>query len=288
MLLSWSNLGAVAALGFLCGLSPPPAPAAEPGLTYAGAATISMSVLYQGALKGFEKKTGIIFSRIDTASGTGRGLDMLAEGKVTLAGSARPLTGVETRKGLVGTTIGYDALALWVNKANMVKGLTRDQLRRIYRGEIRNWKLVGGEDLPIMVFIEPPDSRKATLSMIQETIMGMTPYPSFHSVVEYPRDGMVATASADGGLTAASLGLLSTLSPHLCERLRPLAVDGVTPSPAVARGSDYLLNRPLLLVTRGPATGKEKQFIDYILSPEGQAIVARSFVPIDRQGKATP
>src|SRR5512138_2907081 len=175
-------------------------------LSYSGASVISLSILYEGALSAFEKKTGLSFGRIDSASGTGRGLELLAEGKVTIAGSARALTAEETARGLVAYEVGRDAIAFWVNRDNPVKGLTRSQLRRVYRGEVRDWRELGGEARPIMVFIEPPDSRKSTLTLVQEIVMGNTPYPSSHSVVQYPREGMIATVSNEGGLVAGSLG----------------------------------------------------------------------------------
>jgi len=257
-----------------------PSPAqAEKGLSYAGSATISMSILYQGALKAFEKRSGVSFGRVDTASGTGRGLELLVEGKVDLAGAARNLSDEEKGKGLVAYPIGHDAVAFWVHRNNPVKSLTREQLRRIYRGQVRNWKEVGGRDRPIMVFIEPPNSRKATMALVQEVIMGNTPYPPIHSVVEYPREGMIAVSGEESGLAAGSIGLSSTISAGMRERLRLLAVDGVVPTVPTLLQGDYLLKRPLLLVTKGPATGRAKEFIDFMLSPEGQEIVARSFVP---------
>ncbi len=271
--------GALALLLSALFLSPGPA-RAEETISYSGAATISMSILYQGALTAFEKKTGVRFGLVDSISGTGKGLERLRRGEVNLAGSARALTEEETKAGLVGVVIGYDAVGLWVNRANPVQRLSRAQAGAIFTGKIRNWKEVGGKDEVVSLFIEPPDSRKATVTVVNQTLMNSAPFPPDRiSLFEYPRDALVALSHTENAIAPASIGLRSSLNQRIADRIRPLALDGVTPSFQTVSTGGYPLRRPLLLVTLGEAKGLPRRFIDFMLSPEGQALVGKNFVP---------
>ncbi len=252
----------------------------EDALSYTGSATVGTGVLYEGAIAAFEKKTGIRFQKVDLATGTGKGIGLVLDRTFPISGSTRPLTSEEKEAGLVETVIGYDALGLWVHGSNPVMDLTQQQLRDIYLGRILNWKEVGGKDRPIKVYIEPPLSQKGTLTFINEVIMGMAPYPDRHLVVPVPRDGLLAVSGEEGGLTAASLAIHNSLNAQLKDRVHFLRVNGVPPSITTIRDHTYLLHRTLSLVTRGTAKGAAREFVDFILSPEGQAIVARNFLPV--------
>ena len=59
-----------------------------------------------------------------------------------------------------------------------------------------------------------------------------------------------------------------------------LRVEGVAPTVAAIKEQRYALAQPLYLITRGEPQGRVRQFIDFVLSPAGQAIVARYHAPI--------
>jgi ABC-type phosphate transport system substrate-binding protein len=101
-------------------------------LSYSGSSTIGMSVLEAGAVKDFEQKTGIKFKSVEQP-GSGKGIQALLDGKVTLAGASRTLKSEEKAKKLLGTAIGYDAIAVFVHK----------KIKGIFSGKIMNWKEVG-------------------------------------------------------------------------------------------------------------------------------------------------
>ncbi len=262
-------------------LLPPASRGAAPEtLSYAGAGTIPLSILYAGALTAFEKKMGVHFGKIDASCGTGRGMEMVLAGEADLGGAGRELTEEEKAKGLVGVTIGYDALALWVNAENPVKNLTRQQAKDILTGRIRNWKELGGHDEAISLFVESLEDRKAGITLVWETLMNRQPLsPEGVTIIEFSRDGMLAASRTPGALSPGSLGMATSLSQRVMERLRPLRLDGVAPTADTVQKRSYPVCRPLVLATNGPAQGNAKRFIDFMLSPEGQAIVARSFVP---------
>ena len=93
-------------------------------LSYSGSSTIGTGILTAGAAEVFTKKSGINFTSIEQP-GSGKGIQALIDGKVLLAGASRPLKAEEKQKKLIGTIIGYDAIAVVVHKDNQLKNLTK-------------------------------------------------------------------------------------------------------------------------------------------------------------------
>ena len=83
---------------------------------YGGSSTLAETILQGGIIRGFQGKTGIKVQLADV-SGTGKGLKSLAEGKLQVVGSGRTLNAEEKKIGLLGTIVGYDGLAVFVNRA---------------------------------------------------------------------------------------------------------------------------------------------------------------------------
>jgi phosphate transport system substrate-binding protein len=254
-----------------------PALAAE--LTYVGSSTIGTGVLKAGAAEAFEKKTGIRFASVDI-SGSGKGIQALLDGKTSLAGASRPLKPEEKKAKLVGTTIGYDAIAVFVHKDNPVKNLTKEQLKGIFTGAVKNWKEVGGKDAPITPNTEILTGKRATVEMFQELVLDGAAYGKGFKEIDLPRDQIVDLSATPDGICSVSLGLLAAVPADVKARVKPVAVNGVEATNQNVRSGAYLISRPLLLVTQGLAKGEAKEFISFMLSAEGQAIVGRSFVPV--------
>src|SRR5690242_947094 len=88
-------------------------------LRYSGSSTIAIAMIDSGAVSAFESASGKRFAAVEILS-SGKGLQALLEGRATIAGCSRPLRPEERRKRLVGVTIGYDALGIYVHKGNPV------------------------------------------------------------------------------------------------------------------------------------------------------------------------
>lgn len=247
-------------------------------LTYSGSSTIGTGILNAGAVSAFEKKKGIKFKSVEIP-GSGKGVKALIEGKVDIAGASRPLKSEEKNEKLSAATIGYDAIAVFVHKNNPVKKLTKSQLKGIFTGQIKNWKEVGGKNTPIVPNTEILDGKRATIEMFQEHAMDGAAYAKFKQV-ELPRDQIVELAKEENGICSVSLGLLATLGSDVKGKVKAISVDGFEPTEKNVQSGAYLISRPLLLVTKGVAKGEAKDFISFILSLEGQAIVAKNFVPV--------
>ena len=227
------------------------------------------------------KKSGKKFTSVEIP-GSGKGIQALIEGKVTLGGASRPLKAEEKKAGLSATTIGYDAIAVFVHKSNPVKNLTKEQLKGIFTGKIKNWKEVGGKNAPIVPNTEIIAGKRATIEMFQEHVMDGAQYGKFKEV-DLPRDQIVELTKQENGICSVSLGLLASLSKEEKAKVKAISVAGSEPSEKNVQSGAYIISRPLLLVTKGLAKGDVKEFISFILSAEGQSIVAKNFVPIRKK-----
>ncbi len=243
--------------------------APAPPLTYDGATSIGRHVLGE-AIPAFEKKTGVVFGRV-YESGGGKGLERLFAGEVGIAGVARQLTQEELARRPWFQIIGYDALGVYVHGKNPVKGLSRAQLKAIFTGAIVNWKDVGGPNLPIVACTEPLESGRNTLAVVRSEILDEAPFGPVRELPD-PADCLIFVDGNPGGITIATVA-------YAFPGVHAVKLDGVEPVRASVLDSSYLLSRPLLLVTREQPTGYAAQFLDFMLSPEGQAIVAKKFIP---------
>ncbi len=237
-------------------------------LTYDGATTIGNGIIKPAAAL-FEQRTGVKFTKIGT-SGAGKGLKAALAGEVSIGGVSRKLTPEESAGAYV-ETIGYDAVGIFVNEKNPVASLSSAQLKAIFTGKVRSWKEVGGPDLPITACSEALKGGRATVETFKQMILEGQ---EFGPVTE--RDDAVdclqIVARDPSAISYASMG-------YVVGGTRSVPLDGVSPKPADIRTGGYKLSRPLNLVARNP-TPAGKQFVQLVLSPEGQRIVAKSYVPV--------
>ncbi len=253
---------------------------AAEGITFSGSVPIGVGILKAGAVKAFEDKYKIKFASVETP-GTGVGLKALMDGKVDIAGSARPLKAEEKKEKLLGYTIGYEAVAIYVHKGNPVKSLTKDQLTKIFTGKITNWKEVGGNSAPIVPIISSAENR-AIVAMFEEQVMSNAPYGAGYRNITQPEEKMAAIAKDENSICADSLGLMATLGPGVRDKIKAISVNAIDPSEKNIRSGAYPVTTTLLLVTKGLPKADVKKFIDFMLSKEGQAFVAQSFIPVKR------
>jgi len=250
-------------------------------IAYSGSSTIGMSILQAGAVKAFEDKAGVKFQSVENP-GSGKGIEALLAGKTPLAGASRPLSADEKKKKLLGTVIGYDAIAVFVHKNNPVTKLSKEQLKGIFGGTIKNWKEVGGKDAPITPNTEISGEKRATMLEFQKLAMDDAPYAKGFKEIDLPRDQISYLAGDETGICSVSLGLLAAVAPEVRAKVKAVTVNNAEPTDDNIRSGAYLISRPLLLVTNGLPKGLVKQFIDFMLSSDGQKYVALNFVPVKR------
>jgi len=210
--------------------------------------------------------------------GSSVGVQAIGEGTADIGMSSRDLKPEEHTKypDLVVTTIANDGIAIIVHPGNTVPALTIAQIREIYRGNTTNWKEVGGPDMPIVVVGR--DSASGTREFFFESVMKKEDFTP--TQLEKNSNGAVKQTIA---LTPGAIGYVGLGYIDADIRTVPVIVNGAPVEPTIANivAKTYPVSRPLIMITRGAPEGLAQTYLDYLLSPAGQAIVAEEgFVPI--------
>jgi len=230
-------------------------------VTFAGSTTVQP----------LANKLGEVFRQLypdvtlDIAAGGSRvGIQAIHNGTVDVGMSSRRLD-PEEAGGIEQHTLALDVIAIIVHPDNPVQELPRERLRAIYLGQVRNWREVGGADLPIVVVIREETS--GTRGAFDELVLGGE-QPMLPGMQVGVTAGDVAALVAGDPAAIGYVGF-----GNLDASTRALFIDGIAPSPETARSGIYPLVRPLLLLT-GPLTQPAgRAFVEFAVGPEGQKLV---------------
>lgn len=212
-------------------------------------------------------------------SGTNAGIQNLINGKVLMAASSRRLKSNETEAGLVGIPIARDALAVTVGINNPYKeGLTMEQLKGIFQGQITNWSEVGGLNAPIKVINRSPNS--GTYTFFQDVVLLGQPFAvSGTNFTTRERDETtpILRALGNDGISYSTVSQIENQ-----RSVRVVTIDGISPTDRTAiQNSKYPISRVVYLAAPQKTSPAVKQFIEYALSAQGQQVIKRTgFLPI--------
>lgn len=205
--------------------------------------------------------------------GSSAGIENVASGTSDIGTSSRDLKDDEESLGLVDTPVAYDAIAVIVHPDNPVTGLTTEQARAIFRGEITNWAQVGGEDLAIGLVNR--DEASGTREAFSKIVLDGERFDP--TAVILPGTGQVRSVVAQ---EPAAIGYISL--GFVTEDVKALSMDGVVADESTVITGAYPIQRVLHFFTKGEPTGLTKRYIDYVLSAAVQegAVRDAGFLPI--------
>ncbi len=215
-----------------------------------------------------------------TGGGTGAGITAVAEGRSNIAMASREVTADEKSKygdRFQQFDIGYDGVVIAVSKPVYdagVKELTTEQVKRIYAGEIKNWKELGGPDAEIYAIAREQGS--GTRDTFNEDIMG-------NKAAETP--GVSTTAMGSSEVKTAIVGSDSAIgylgfSYIAGGNIGIITLDGILPSMQTIKDGSYKLHRHLYLYTFGEPAPCAQKFIDFMTSADGKKVAEENgFIP---------
>lgn len=210
---------------------------------------------------------------------TGYGVGALLADQCDIAAASRALNANEVEEArsrgieFNDYIIGSYSVAVIVNTASPVGNLTRDQVRDIFTGIVRDWKEVGGPDAPIHLYIR--DQISGTHLGFRELAMENKPYGSGLKAFTTYRDIVQAVAHDANGIGYESIDLAKNAD------VKAVSIGGVAPTVVSVNQGQYPYTRVLHLYTaRGKETAAMRDFIQFVQSSRGQQIVDQmGFVP---------
>jgi phosphate transport system substrate-binding protein len=226
-----------------------------------------------------------------SGGGSGTGISAMINGTVDIANASRKMKDKEVaaarKNGIdpIEHVVGFDALAVYVHKDNPVESLTLEQLARIYgeHGDVTRWsqigvKMEGKNDKIIRVSRQ---NNSGTYVYFKETVLGKTGEYKLGTLDMHGSKDVVDLCDKTPG--AIGYSGLAYATDHV--KLVPVVNKtgkAVLPSIESAVNGEYPIARPLFMYTSGQPQGAIKQYLDWILSSEGQQILHdKGYAPVN-------
>ena len=260
----------------------------KPVLTIKGSDT--MVILVQRWTEMFPDKSKVQFQV--TGGGSGTGISALINGTTDICSSSRPMKPSEVKQirekykynGLE-VRVARDGIAVYLNVNNPVQNLTIGQVKRVYTGEIVNWKELGGNDAKIVLYSR--ENNSGTYEFFKEHVLQKQDFASQtqHMVGTGALVNAVAkdpNAIGFGGIAYASGVKPAALAFNESSRY-------VFPNEQEILSGNYPVSRLLYFYMKERPNGITKEFIDWIISKDGQAVVSEvGYLPTKKFSSALP
>lgn len=255
--------------------------------------------IIQNAVPGFS----LVFKN---ASGSSDGIQKLMDGELDFAQSSRPLTSAERRRSqqkgitLEEIPVMLEGVAVATHPSLDIPGVTLDQLKGIYTGQVTNWNQVGGPSLPIVLASRGKDG--GTVQFFQEDVLADESFASSTQILGSTTEairfvsttpGAIYFASAPeivGQCTVAPLPIGSSARQLVAPYQQPYVPPANCPAQRnqlnleAFQSQTYPLIRPLYVMVRKdgqPGEQAGRAYAELLQTAEGQALISQyGFVPL--------
>ena len=205
-------------------------------------------------------------------TGSGAGITGATDKTLDIGLSSRALKDDE-KNDVDGTTVALDGIAIIVNKDSKVADLTVEQLKKMFTGEITNWKDVGGNDAEVVLV-----GREAASGTRDgfESITGTKDACQYRQELTSTGDVITTVAQNPDAIGYASLASIK-------DTVKALSVGGIVPTEDSVKDGSYAIQRPFVLVTKtdAPLSTAAQAFFDYATSTAANDLIkAAGAVPV--------
>jgi len=271
------------------------------GLFNYGGFTIAplQSIAVASAINQAQPQFQLLFTKpIEGNSSSGTGIKMLLAGELSFAQSSQPVTDTEFTQAkergftLEQVPVAIDGIAFYVNPQVSIPGLSLSQVRDIFTGKIRNWKALGGADLPITLFGSNPQSG-GSVDVLKEKVLA----EEFSTTVQEAESTTASireVARTPGGISYDSTSVVAGQHTiHVLSLSREVGQNFVSPfsgangttvnKTAFANGSYPLTRRLFVIIKRDSRIDEQvgSAYVNLLLTDEGQRLLEQvGFVSI--------
>jgi phosphate transport system substrate-binding protein len=220
-----------------------------------------------------------------SGGGSGVGIQAIINQKVDIGMSSADVSAAQKAQDSTMNiiTIAHDGVAIIVNPANTIQSISLAQVQQIYSGNITSWSSLSGAGAAnsnSQIVLVGRDSSSGTRTYFDSSVMkGVNDSLSMH---EDNSNGAVLqeVAQTPNAIGYISIGYLDNTVKALPIQLANGTL--IAPTVATVKDKTYPIHRDLYMITNGQPTGLTKDYLDFLLSPDGQKIVvAQGYVALN-------
>jgi len=164
--------------------------------------------------------------------------------------------------------IAQDALVMIVHPSVTRESLTLDALRDVYQGRVNNWRILGGDDIPITLVTREDGS--GLRQQFETQVMGMRRI-SRAAIVETSNAAVIKAVAE----TRGAIGFVSHA--EVTDAVRALSLESIAPTREAIAAASYPLRYTIYLAGLEAPQGLYETFFTWMQSPEGQALINKKY-----------
>lgn len=200
--------------------------------------------------------------------GSGAGIESLSKGSVDIGNSSRNLKPEELSNGCVENIVALDGIAVIVDKNNGVTDISSENLKKLYTGEIKNWKELGGADEAVVVIGREAGS--GTRDAFEE-LLELKDKCDYAQQLDSTGAVLAKVASTPGAIGYVSLDVVD-------DSVVSVSIDSVEANEQNILAGKYLLSRPFVMATKGDVSSQNElvqKWFEYVNSEKGKEIIKK-------------